>query len=462
MKKIFCLFFAIVMFLACRGSQEPYENVEDEDVKVTFKVCGNFGCLVAKYKNENENTYSTASITVKKNGLVDFQAEPMNGFEVKSWKIENAEFSEGGKPKNKSAKVIAKDDFVVSVEFKVIEGQEEQHFTIQSLDIGNNISLKLTTENYRKTMNKIKDGDVTKNLESIVSILQISIETKENMKEIYINGKKYSPDADEPHLFKGSIEAPEIKKEYEIMLKGEKLKSVLIFSVKKINEKISFPESEIKLFIDGGEVSSYVYNHLSDIDEMKYPLIETKEENVKITLKTSNPLLAGKVIYGGEHEFDETSMEASFNVSNITENVKVVKMEIIPKSEDNYERLIWNFKIVKQETMNFVPAFLYVDYEFAPNEVQDNLTSGTPKTLEYPRDKAIISVGTYEKGAIESVVIDGKQADFAEVPYKNHIRYQYDVELDIPEIEREIVVVITPNDKKNYDKATWRFKIKKI
>ena len=112
--------------------------------------------------------------------------------------------------------------------------------------------------------------------------------------------------------------------------------------------------------------------------------------------------------------------------------------------------------------MNFVPAFLYVDYEFAPNEVQDNLTSGTPKTLEYPRDKAIISVGTYEKGAIESVVIDGKQADFAEVPYKNHIRYQYDVELDIPEIEREIVVVITPNDKKNYDKATWRFKIKKI
>ena len=469
MKKIFCLFLIGLMFLTCKGNipqpqQNKIEKEEDIDINVTFKVHGSFGYLTAKYKETTQKTPSTSAITVKKNGIVSFLAEPMDGFEVKTWKIENGEFNEGGNQKNNNAKVIAKEDLTVTVEFKVIEKPEEPPapFTIQSFSIGNKEHLKLTEEQYKETMNKIKDGDATQSLESIAQTLEVSIWTKEDMKEVYINEQKYSPDLGEPHFFKGSIEAPETKMEYKITLKGERLKSILTFTLKKVEGKVAFPESEMQLFVDEKEVSTHVYNHLSDGDENTYPLIETKEENVQISLKTSNPLLAGKVIYAGsDYSFDETSMEATFTVSDITETAKIVRMEIVPKKEEAYEKLIWNFKIMKVKAINFVPALLYVDNDLVPQEVKDNLTTATPQTLEHAGDKALISVRTYEAQAIERVVIDGKQATFKKK--SSGAKYRYEAEIDnITETEREIVIVITPKTGKDYDETTWKFKIKKI
>lgn len=468
MKKIFCLFLISLMFLTCKGNtaqpqQDNIEKEEDIDINVTFKVHGSFGYLTAKYKETTQKTSSTNAITIKKNGIVSFFAEPMDGFEVKTWKIENGEFNEGGNPKNNNAKVVAKEDLTVTIEFKVIETQEDPQtpFTIQSLTIGKKEHLKLTEEQYKETMDEIKDGNATQNLESIAQTLEVSIWTKEDMKEVYINDQKYSPDLGEPHFFKGSIEATETKIEYKIILKGEKLKSVLTFSLKKVEGKVAFPESEMQLFIDGKEVSTHIYNHLSDGTENTCPLIETKEENIQISLKTSNHLLAGKVMYdGSDYSFDETSMEAIFTVSNITETAKIVRMEIVPKKEEAYEKLIWNFKIIKVKAINFVPALLYVDNELVPNEVKDNLTTAIPQTLEHAGDKALISVRTYEAQAIEKVVIDGKPATFKKK--SSGAKFRYEAEIDnITATEREIVIVITPKTGKNYDETTWKFKIKK-
>lgn len=468
MKKLFYLFFISILFFACKentsqGLHKEIEKEEDVDINVTFKVYGSFGYLSAIYKDTTKKTPSTDAITVKKNGIVNFLAEPMIGFEVKEWRIEQGKFSEGGLAKNNNAKVIARENLIVTVEFIATEKPEEPPtpFTIQSLDIGNKEHLKLTAEKYNEIMNKIKDGDKTQNLESMAQTLKISIWTKEDMKEVYINEQKHSPDLGEPHFFTGNIEAPETKTEFKITLVGEKLKSILTFSLKKVEGKIAFPESEMKLFIDGKEVSTYVYSHLSDKEEGTFPLIETKEESARMSLKTSNPFLAGKVIYEGEHQFDEVSMETDFTVFNITENAKIVKMEIVPKKEDSYENLIWNFKIVKVKAINFVPAFLHVDDELAPNEIQDNLTSSTPQTLEHAGEKALISVRTFEAHAIESVMIDGKRATFRKK--SSGAKYCWEAEIDnITETERVIVIVIAPKAGKNYDETTWKFKIKKI
>ena|GEM_PF-1227776 len=473
MKKIFYLFLIVLMVITCRGNapkisqsetNKEEEKEEDVDINVTFKVYASFGYLNASYKEESKRTASTETIIAKKNGVVSFLAEPMQGFEVKAWKIKNGEFSEGGVPKNNNAKVVAKKDLTVTVEFVEIKNEEDPPlpFTIESLDIGKSAHLKLTAEKYKETMNKIRKGDVNQNLESIAQTLEVSIWTKEDMKEVYINEEKHSPDLGMPNLFKASIEAPETKKEYKITLKGEKLMSVLVFSLKKVEGKVAFPEAELGLFIDEKEVSTYIYSHLSDKTEATYPLIKTKEENAHISIKTLNPLLAGKVVYGGNnYEFDDVSKEATFTVSEITENAKIVTMKIIPKKEDSYEELTWNFKIEKVKAINFVPAFLYVDDELVPNEIKENLTEETPKTLEHAGDKAHISVRTSEAQAIESVMIDGKQATFKKK--SGALRFRYEAEIDnITDVEREIVIVITPKAGKNYDETTWKFKIKKI
>ena len=466
MKKIFCLFLISFMCLTCKGNtpqQNKIEKEEDIDINVTFKVHGSFGYLTAKYKETTQKTASTSAITVKKNGIVSFLAEPMDGFEVKTWKIENGEFNEGGNPKNNNAKVIAKEDLTVTVEFKVIEKPEEPPapFTIQSLSIGNKEHLKLTEEQYKETMDKIKDGDATQNLESIAQTLEVSIWTKEDMKEVYINEQKYSPDLGEPHFFKGSIEAPETKMEYKITLKGEKLKSILTFTLKKVEGKVAFPESEMRLFIEGKEVSSHVYSHLSDTDENTYPLIESKKETREIKLKASKALFAGKVIYEGtDYPFSEDLLEAVFTISDISENTKTIDMEIVPKSEENYNNLKWHFKIVKIKDINPVTAFLYIDNELAPQEISDALLEDSPATFIANAESVLISVRTGKPHEIEKVIIDGKEATFRNK--KQGLKYCFESSVEnISETAREIVIVITPKEGKGLDITTWKFKIKK-
>ena len=147
MKKIFYLFLIVLMVITCKGNtpkisqsetNKEDEKEEDVDINVTFKVYGSFGHLTANYKETTKETASTDAIIVKKNEIVSFLAKPMQGFEVKAWKIENGEFSEGGVPKNNNAKVVAKKDLTVTVEFVVIKNEEDPPlpFTIESLDIG--------------------------------------------------------------------------------------------------------------------------------------------------------------------------------------------------------------------------------------------------------------------------------------------------------------------------------------
>lgn len=468
MKKIFCLFLIGFIFLTCKGNtphnpQSKIEEEEDIDINVTFKVYGNFGYLIAKYKERTQKTASTDAITVKKNGIVSFLAEPMDGFEVKTWKIENGEFTEGGLPKNKNAKVVAREDLTVTVEFIAIQKPEEpaNPFTIQSLNIGKKEHLKLTEEQYKETMNKIKNGDATQNLESIAQTVEVSIWTKEDIKEVYINDQKYSPDLGEPHFFKGSIEAPEAKTKYKITLKGEKLKSVLIFSLKKVEGKVAFPESEMKLFINGKEVSTHIYSHLSDTDESTYPLIESKKETREIKLKASKALFAGKVIYEGtDYPFSEDLLEAVFTISDISENTKTIDMEIVPKSEENYNNLKWHFKIVKIKDINPVTAFLYIDNELAPQEISDALLEDSPATFIANAESVLISVRTGKAHEIEKVIIDGKEATFKNK--KQGLKYCFESSVEnINETAREIVIVITPKEGKGLDITTWKFNIKK-
>lgn len=465
---VFCSVF-FTLLVSCNNGKgntklvvTPETPENKESFNVTFKVNGSFGHLKAKVGENEKKTASTDAISAKKGDEVRFIAEPVNGWEVKEWKITGGTFTEGGKAKNNEAKVLCTQDMEVSVEFTQIKQEEESKpFTISSLNIGVAKDFKLNNDEYKAIMDKIKMGDKNQVLKTSALKLSISIWTSEDMSEVEVNGEKQSPDHGEPQFFKGEITVGKGKVKHTIILKGKNLKSELVFSVEKVAGKNKFPESEMQLFIGGVEATTYEYSHLSDTDEGTYPLIESKKAEREVKLKTSNALLAGRVIYlNQEYPFSEDSLEAVFTISDITENAKTIDIEIVPKSEEDYENLHWHFKIIKIKDINPVRAFLYIDDDLVSQEVTDALLEDMPKTATVTGNTALISVRTGVAQEIEGVVIDGKQATFRKKG--NALKYRWEATIEnITENEREIVIVITPKEGKGLDVTTWKFNIKK-
>lgn len=434
---------------------------------VTFKVRGGFGYLNAKCKEVSGRTASGAAISVEEGGTVIFTAEPMQGFEVKEWKIENAEFFSGGTAKNNEAQAKAERDFTVTVEFKSEEKPEEpaQPVTFKTLLIGNAADFEEDYETVIKpVIEKIKNGDETQTLKSKQPEMKISFFTKEEMTDVILDGNNMKPDLGEPCYFTGKFYFPEAGSTKTVTVsvkaKGNR-ESKLSFKVTRLAGKVAMPESPFKLFIDGEEVSSYVYSHLSDAEEASLPVLQTKNEQAEICVKTKESKLAGKVIFNSaDYQFNGDEEYASFfTVTGITETEKIISFDIEAAETEKYYPLKWRFKIKKVKTIKPVTALLFADNKPAPFEVKEHLTDGSPGTLEVGGASSLISVRTYEAHAIERVTIDGKSAVFRKKSSGAKYRYESTVE-NISGTAREIVIVITPKNLEKYDETEWRFNIK--